>query len=298
MDIITKQVIDIIKDASDRVTPLISKVKRGKRHVWNPEIATVTKANKTALKQWKDNEKPTNGPIAEQRRVAKKELLRHRRIEIAHEFIKDVMEANRGDKKTFYRLINRLKTTPTSTISELKVGDKLYSNPADILHGWKEHFTGLITPSPPSNPILEREVVQTELDIDTIKALSQEQCLTAADMIVPRNVEEAMGKLNTNKAVDIFHLTAEHLKFGGVKISDVLTTLFNLFLDHGKVPDCLKLGQLVPIFKKKGEKKDSKNYRGITVLSVILKTLETVIRASVQTVFEDHQSPLQRGFTK
>ena len=66
----------------------------------------------------------------------------------------------------------------------------------------------------------------------------------------------------------------------------------------GEIPDFLKTGLVSPIFKKKGDKHEVKNYRGITVLPVLLKILEYVVREKMRPVIDPQQSVLQRGFTK
>ena len=55
---------------------------------------------------------------------------------------------------------------------------------------------------------------------------------------------------------------------------------------------------MTPVYKKKGSATDVKNYRGITILPVITKILETVLREVVRPSFEIHQNRLQRGFTQ
>ena len=66
----------------------------------------------------------------------------------------------------------------------------------------------------------------------------------------------------------------------------------------GKVTEALKVGALTPVYKRKGSCTDAKNYRGITVLPVITKILETVLRDQIQPYVDQHQNILQRGFTK
>ena len=66
----------------------------------------------------------------------------------------------------------------------------------------------------------------------------------------------------------------------------------------GKVTEALKVGALTPVYKRKGLCTDAKNYRGITVLPVITKILETVLRDQIQPYVDQHQNILQRGFTK
>ena len=66
----------------------------------------------------------------------------------------------------------------------------------------------------------------------------------------------------------------------------------------GIVTDALKVGALTPVFKVKGSSTDAKNYRGITVLPVMTKILESVLKDQIQPYVERQQNGLQRGFTK
>ena len=50
-------------------------------------------------------------------------------------------------------------------------------------------------------------------------------------------------------------------------------TLINQIFEHQKIPEMLKTGLLTLIYKNKGDRKDSKNYRGITVLPILLRLL-------------------------
>jgi len=59
----------------------------------------------------------------------------------------------------------------------------------------------------------------------------------------------------------------------------------------------LKLGLLTPIFKNKGVRQQAINYRGITVLPVISKIEETVIKFRTQKHVLESQNKSQRGFT-
>ena len=59
----------------------------------------------------------------------------------------------------------------------------------------------------------------------------------------------------------------------------------------------MKFGLITPVFKK-GSNADSKNYRGITVIPIITKVLELVIRARLKQLILEKQNKLQRGFTE
>jgi hypothetical protein len=49
-------------------------------------------------------------------------------------------------------------------------------------------------------------------------------------------------------------------------------------VNSGEIPEILKMGLLSPVYKKKGTKQQASNYRGITVLPVISKIIETIIK--------------------
>ena len=60
------------------------------------------------------------------------------------------------------------------------------------------------------------------------------------------------------------------LKYGGESLCDELALLFNKILENGEIPEAWKHSFTIPIFKK-GDRKVSDNYRGITLLSAVLK---------------------------
>ena len=111
-------------------------------------------------------------------------------------------------------------------------------------------------------------------------------------------VEEAIGSLNKGKAADVFGLTTEYLSYASADLIPVLTTLLNGIFHVGELPSSLKLGLLTPVFKKKGSNLDSKNYRGITILPILSKLLECILRDRIKPYIEEVQNPMQRGFTK
>ncbi|VDI12876.1 Hypothetical predicted protein [Mytilus galloprovincialis] len=58
------------------------------------------------------------------------------------------------------------------------------------------------------------------------------------------------------------------------------------------------MGLLTPVFKNKGSNKNATNYRGITIMPILLKLIESVAKAKVQPKILKEQNRLQRGFTE
>ena len=108
----------------------------------------------------------------------------------------------------------------------------------------------------------------------------------------------SIKQLNTGKAPAIYGVTTEHILYAGNTIVYMLVDVMNAIFNLGQVPDILKHGTITPVFKKKGSKNEAKIYRGITVLPVIAKLLELLLRSRMRAVLDPQQNPMQRGFTQ
>ena len=87
-------------------------------------------------------------------------------------------------------------------------------------------------------------------------------------------------------------LTAEHVKEGGDVVTIWLMRLLNAVVELEVIPDALKCGVVVPVYKGGGKdplKVDS--YRGITLSSVIAKVLEFLTLNRLQMVFMEASIP-------
>ena len=77
-----------------------------------------------------------------------------------------------------------------------------------------------------------------------------------------------------------------------------LLALINHIFHAGDIPELLKTGVLTPVFKRKGSKNHSTNYRGITILPVICKIIEAILKERISPHCDRAQNPYQRGFTR
>ncbi|MEW8547744.1 MAG: reverse transcriptase family protein, partial [Candidatus Thiodiazotropha sp.] len=100
------------------------------------------------------------------------------------------------------------------------------------------------------------------------------------------------------KSEDIFGLSIESIYHAGEDFIIFLHGLIQRIFAIKHIPDILKSSLLTPIYKNKGNKNDSKNYRGIAVVSVLMKIIEFILKKDLKESVLKHQSPLQRGFTE
>ena len=71
-------------------------------------------------------------------------------------------------------------------------------------------------------------------------------------------------------------METKFLKLSKVIIAPILSKLFNMRFKSGVFPNCLKVAEVVPIFKK-GDQSKATNYRPISLLSQFDKILEKII---------------------
>jgi hypothetical protein len=66
----------------------------------------------------------------------------------------------------------------------------------------------------------------------------------------------------------------------------LLTSLINKSIEEGVFPDCLKVANVIPIYKK-GEKTNLNNYRPISLLPVLSKVYEKVLNKQLNEIVEE-----------
>ena len=124
-----------------------------------------------------------------------------------------------------------------------------------------------------------------------------------ADKDIPNTnsdeIMKAIRSINRGKSAEYHGLTIEHIDNAGRDMENLLLVITNEIKEtrQGKVPETLKIGLLTPIFKNKGLKSQATNYRGISVLPVISKIVETIIKERIQKQVIETQNRKQRGFT-
>ena len=103
--------------------------------------------------------------------------------------------------------------------------------------------------------------------------------------------------LNVTKAHGPDGISARMLREAAPAISESMTNLFNFSLQSGTLPVEWKSAHVIPIFKK-GQKDLVKNYRPISLTSLLVKTLERLIYNRIFGFIESNNllSSHQYGF--
>lgn len=90
-------------------------------------------------------------------------------------------------------------------------------------------------------------------------------------------IKQAMNKIKTDKTDPIFDYTSDFLKEAPDILYDHLAFIIRSFIIHGHVTKELLLATMVPIIKDKlGDLSSSKNYRSISISSLLLKLIDWI----------------------
>lgn len=80
----------------------------------------------------------------------------------------------------------------------------------------------------------------------------------------------AVKNLKNNKSNGIDNILNEHLKMSIHTMLPIYKKLFNIIFDTGIVPESWLIGDILPIYKNKGDPNLPENYRPITLLSCLV----------------------------
>ena len=203
--------------------------------------------------------------------------------------------AAESDEKLFWKLLKGQRST--SQMSAFLVKDKLITDKNLIREMWVNHFETLGTPSNSENfdsNFLARVTASVE---DIFKICSEDP---AGALCTPLEYEEVARVCSILKpGVSGISLDYEHIRFAGPTLWNHLFLLYQDFFQTHTVPENLKTGVILPLFKGKGAKANNKdNYRGITMFPTLCKIYEMILlnRLEVFAKQKGFFSEMQFGF--
>jgi hypothetical protein len=105
-------------------------------------------------------------------------------------------------------------------------------------------------------------------------------------------VQKHLINLRDKSNIDILMFDAKLLFISAGIISNLLSSLFNLSLQQGMIPSDWKKARVTPIYKGKGPRSDSTNYRPISVICHIAKIFERCVQSQLLEYLETYQFTL------
>ena len=95
--------------------------------------------------------------------------------------------------------------------------------------------------------------------------------------VTPTMVKKVITNLDSSKTSSPDCIPVVILKNCEPELSYIIAELFNICLKESCFPDCWKISSVVPVFKNAGERSTAKNYRPVSLLSVVSKVFEKLV---------------------
>ena len=207
------------------------------------------------------------------------ECMRHTQEWASNQWVTSLKRKLRGGQvgsKRWWSLVKEQEgVARETTIPPLHRGDGSVAqsarDKADLL---ASHFTGkMCIPDPERPPPTLPNIVKDKLSHVTASVAE---------------VKAALQKLEEEKAVGPDNLSPRLLRQCAHELAGPLTIIFNECLQASRWPRAWKMSRVVPVHKK-DDKTEAKNYRPVSLLSVLSKVLETIVAARVTEHLGKHR---------
>jgi len=196
--------------------------------------------------------------------------------------------AKGGNMRKVFQVVRKMggRNTPQPMSVKGKDGTVL-TEKEEVKARWKEHFEELLNRPDPVRRYHAGASADSggeDLDIET-EAPSMEE------------VVKSINKLKNHKAAGIDRICAEMLKHGGVLVARRLHALVGKIWREEYIPEDWRRSELT-VLHKKGDIKECKNHRGISLLSIAGKVFAWIILSRMQNAIDKRLRENQAGFRR
>ena len=233
-----------------------------------------------------------NGPTSSYR-----DLCRQRRRSLRHDYsswvnqIADEAELKfqENNLRPAYKAIRTLcEVSNHKKSSPLLANDgSLITEPSQKLARWSQHYIcALNKPRPPmSDALLSFSSLGTSDDRISLDAPTLSEVMTA------------IKRLPNGRAPGADGISGEMLRAAADSIAPRLHQICQRIWEEERIPADWKEGIILPLYKNKGDRRDTSNYRPITLLSVPSKVITAIIFGRIKPLIFEKRRPQQAGFT-
>ena len=220
----------------------------------------------------------------------------NRTIEKARQkYYNELIIENKSNSDKIWKIVNEfvnLKPSQQVDINQLntKTGEVI-TNPAAISENLNAYFANI-----------GKKMAETIPEVDTDTNATAPTGVINSFFLTPtypNEINNIIDSFKGSKATRYTDAATKFIKISKSVISPFLCKLINDCFSKGFYPNCLKIAEVIPIFKK-GDHKEASNYRPISILSQFDKFLEKLIYSRIINFIEknDLLCENQFGFRK
>ena len=139
-----------------------------------------------------------------------------------------------------------------------------------------------------------QDLYDSKVDLEPVE-ISQEE--RTEPPILSSEVRHVIETMKPGKAPGEDKIAVDMLKEGGEELDQALAKLYNYCQVHKKIPKKWYNAIIILLFKK-GDAKDLKNYRPISLLSALYKIFTKIITNRITNILDSNQPNEQPGFRR
>ncbi|CAB0013126.1 unnamed protein product, partial [Nesidiocoris tenuis] len=290
-------ILDECRKGSMYTINLTSKTRR--RNPWvTQDLVKLTGLKNDLHKKWtnakKNNRREAEIAQAERnyRNLAKEVTFKIKKAKEEH--FRSKFEGCENDPKIFWKTVNSLtKAEKETQIKMIRLNEnevEVAGNEELIANHFNRYYTGI------AETLLQNVTPHQAKALDPLAPAWREERM-GWKKVSEREVIGVIRSLKNKKSSGHDGWTAEDMKSIVDHVVPPLTSLINESLAEGYFPETLKAGVVVPIYKN-GPKNEMRNYRPISLLCVLSKIIERVVKRQLLEFLNamDFFSSSQFGF--
>lgn len=182
------------------------------------------------------------------------------------------------------------KKRAADNIKEMETKSGLTENAEDIANHLNAYFVNIansLSSAIPEYPNDKRLIT---------KMIERNDRTISFEPTTPKEIVAIIRKLKGGKATGYDGVSTEVIKAIAEPLSHPLSEAINVAISTESYPDLLKVAIIKPIYKGDGAKNQPQNYRPIALLSILNKTLESVIYKRLYNFISQKINNKQFGF--
>lgn len=263
----------------DYCVPMTTWSKRNYPTWYTKEIICIIKRKEYHMKRRHFSE-INNGEFKDLRALLKK------KIRLAYdEYIKQVESSISTNSKTFWSFIKQKKSNNQESHC-YKLNDIALTTKVEIAEAFADHFksTFLEQTGEANAPSLQEDLIN-DLDMLDISHVTVQEVL------------DAIKRLKSKRSAGPDGIPQYVVKGCGDVIAYPISIIINKSLKQKTFPEAWKIARVCPVFKN-GDNGNIKNYRPVSILSILSKVFEDVLHKKIYHHVEKIVLPQQHGFMR
>ena len=200
------------------------------------------------------------------------------------DYILEQTEANKRDSKKLWNTLKSIGYSNKNSQKEpmvLKIDDNICFDPVAIAEHVNHFFINIAQNIVQALPhVVDSFSAFSESTKTFYRKLGVRPGAYVLKEVSPSFINKHLKSLNPNKSTGLDNIGPRFLCDGADSLTSIITYIVNLSIKSKIVPDCVKTAKVTPIHKK-NDKLEVGNYRPISILPALSKTLEKAIHAQI-----------------